>query len=59
MRVRQHWELGDQPIANMVSLLERNGIILSLSLPLIVEKSMLLSILRRKQSVVVLCDPWH
>ena len=27
MRVRQHWELGDQPIANMVSLLERNGII--------------------------------
>ena len=27
MRARQHWELGDQPIANMVSLLERNGII--------------------------------
>ena len=27
MRVRQHWELGEQPIANMVSLLERNGII--------------------------------
>lgn len=27
MRTRQHWDLGDAPISNMVSLLERNGII--------------------------------
>lgn len=27
MRTRQHWDLGDAPIPNMVALLERNGII--------------------------------
>ena len=27
MRTREHWDLGDAPILNMVSLLERNGII--------------------------------
>lgn len=27
MRTRQHWNLGDAPIPNMVALLERNGII--------------------------------
>ena len=27
MRTRQHWDLGDAPISNMVALLERNGII--------------------------------
>lgn len=27
MRTRQYWDLGDTPIPNMVSLLERNGII--------------------------------
>ena len=27
MQTRQYWNLGDAPIANMVSLLERNGII--------------------------------
>ena len=27
MRTRQHWDLGDVPIPNMVALLERNGII--------------------------------
>lgn len=27
MRARQHWDLGDAPIPNMVALLERNGII--------------------------------
>lgn len=27
MRTRQYWDLGDSPITNMVSLLERNGIV--------------------------------
>ncbi|MBN7774148.1 helix-turn-helix domain-containing protein [Clostridium aminobutyricum] len=27
MRTRQHWDLGDAPIPNMVGLLERNGIV--------------------------------
>lgn len=41
MRVRQHWELGDQPIANMVSLLEAEWYHWSVNFPPIVEKSML------------------